>query len=226
VRRAYALAPSITPLLSAKARYITAPIVSYTVEYYLAELTRMIRNVYAGNLGGDFITIMASLIQGQLTQAYNQAWQGDGNDLPLPEFLLTALEEMILGQFDHVDQFFRDIVDARLAGTPIDPLLARAPLWANRWLEAYNEAIRLMQAELGGNMVWRLGNTEQHCETCFALNGIVAHAATWEQLHVHPQGAPNDLLTCGGWRCDCSLEATDQRQSPKAMDSIMNAVMK
>jgi hypothetical protein len=33
---------------------------------------------------------------------------------------------MIADEFTHVEGLFRDIVDARIDGTPIDPLLARA----------------------------------------------------------------------------------------------------
>lgn len=195
-----------------------------TYDYFLSNIERLIRSVYAGNLGGEFVDIMASLISGQLTQAFEQAWKDEGDGGDLPDFLTSPLEDMILGQYEHVDQFYRDIVDARVDETPIDPLLARAPLWAQRWTEAYNTAVALIIKEFGGNMIWELGETEEHCESCAALNSIVARASEWDELGVHPQGAPNSVLVCGGWHCDCRLSPTDKRRSPDAYGRIMNAV--
>lgn len=197
-----------------------------TYDFFLKQLEGLIKGVYNGDIAGEFVDVMANLISGQLTQAFEQAWKDEEGEGSLPDYLSSALEDMILGQYEHVDQFYRDIQDARIDQTPIAPLLARAPLWAQRWTEAYNQAVALIVSENGGNLIWQLGATEQHCETCAALNGIVAFASEWEQLDVHPQGAPNDLLVCGGWQCDCSLESTDKRRSPKAFDAIMNIVSK
>lgn len=227
VRTLAARYPDVVPLLSPRARLLAAKPTEYkTYDYFLSTLERMITNVYEGNLGGEFVDIMASLIQGQLTQAYEQAWKDEEGEGALPDYLTAPLEDLILSQYDHVDQLYRDIVDARVDETDIAPLLSRAALWAERWNEAYNQAVLLITSENGGNLVWRLGATEEHCEVCSALNGVIAPASVWDELGVHPQGAPNDLLTCGGWRCDCSLESTTQRRSPKAYDAILNAVGK
>lgn len=196
-----------------------------TYDYFLSNLERLIASVYNNDLGGEFIDIMANLISGQLTQAYEQAWADEEGEGDLPDYLTGPLEEMILGQYDFVDGFYREIVDARVDEEPIDALLARAALWANQWTSAYNEAVRLITLENGGNMVWQFGDTE-HCETCRQLDGIIAPASVWDELGVHPQQPENDLLDCGGWRCGCSLTPTDQRKSPKAYDLILNAVSK
>jgi hypothetical protein len=218
--------PAIIPHLKGRARWVVTRGEFKTYDYFLRELERMITNVYRDQLGGEFIDIMASLIYGQLEQAYRQAWQDEEGEGDLPDYLADSFESMYLNQFDFVDQFYRDIVDARIDETPIDPLLTRAHLWAHRYIEAYNEAVRLITLEGGGNMVWELGATEDHCSTCSALNGVVARASEWDALGVHPQGAPNDLIECGGWQCDCSLTPTDRRRSPKAYESIMNIVQK
>lgn len=191
-----------------------------TIPFFEDTLTRLVVSVYNGHLRGEFIDIFANLISGQINQAYRQAWQDEGNETDPPAYLTDAAEELILNQYDYVDQYYRDIIDAALDNTPIDPLLARVALWAARWNEAYNSALLLIRAEEGGNLVWKLGATEEHCPECSALNGIVARASEWQELGVHPQGAPNDALTCGGWRCDCSLEPTDQRRSPNAYNRI------
>lgn len=196
-----------------------------TYDYYLQQLERLIRSVYQGNLGGEFIDIMANLISGQLTQAYEQAWTDEEGEGELPDYLASSLEDMILNEYDHVDQLYRDIVDARVDETPLDPLLSRAPLWANKWTDAYNRAVALITSENGGNLIWVYGDTE-HCDSCLALNGVVARASEWEELGVHPQQPPNDMIDCGGWRCQCSLQPTEQRRSPKAYNTIMNIVQK
>lgn len=221
--------PAVIPLLSDKARYIiaSARATEYkTYDYYLSTLQNLVESVYNGYTGGGFIDIMANLISGQLSQAFRQAWTDDGDGGAFPDYLQPPLEDMILSEYDHVDGFYRDIVDARVDELPIDGLLARCPLWAQRWIEAYNLAVSLIVKQAGGNLMWELGATEQHCPECAALNGIVARASEWEALGVRPQGAPNALLTCGGWQCDCKLSPTDKRRSPDAYGRIMDIVSK
>lgn len=221
--------PAVVPHLSGRALWLALASTRggeyKTYDYFLQQVERLVRDVYNGLIGGQFIDIMANLLQGQINQAYSIAWQNEGGDGMLPDYLAAAAEQDILYQYDFVDQYYRDIVDARVDGTPIDPLLARAALWANRYNESYNRAVELITRETGGRLVWRLGATEEHCTTCAALNGIVAFAREWQELDVHPQNAPNALLECGGWRCDCTLEQTDKRRSPNAYTSILNAVM-
>ena len=214
--------PSVVKLLRGRARWMAYSVCGFkvdrnytakTYDYFLTTLERLIRSVYSGLLGGEFIDIMANLVQGQLMQAYEQAWLDDGNLLPIPSYLQQTAEAKILAQFDFVDQFYRDIVDAKIDGTPIEPLLARAKLWTNRFNEAYNDANAKITLEMGGKLVWKLGKTEQHCSTCSSLDGVVDYAVEWESRGLHPQGAPNSNLECGGWKCDCSLEPTTARRS-------------
>jgi hypothetical protein len=219
--------PQVLPHLSGKARWIAAKPAEYkTVDYFLQQVERMVTHVYNNQLGGEFVDLMASLIQGQLTQAFRQAWADEGFDGDLPPYLSGALEEMILSEYTHVDQFYRDIVDARIDETSITPLLMRAGLWAQRYVDAYEQARHLITMELGGNEEWVLGATEEHCPECYALNGIVARASEWDQLAVHPQQPPNPVLSCGGWQCDCERRPTDKRRSPKAFDRIISIVSK
>lgn len=193
-------------------------------DYFLAQIRGLVRGVYNDFIGGDFIDTMANLISGQLTQAYRQAYTDEGyTDFNLPDYLQSSLTDAIAYQYTFVDQYYRDIVDARIDKTPIDPLLQRASLWANRYNEAYNEAVKLITAENGGNMIWEYGAAE-HCDTCRDLNGIVASAKEWEAAGVKPQNAPNPLIDCGGWNCKCSLSSTTRRRSPKALDRILNII--
>lgn len=196
-----------------------------TVEYFEATLTRMVRNVYDGDLGGEFIQIMQDLVLGQISQAFETAWTDDGNELPPPEYIRDASQEMVREQWSHIDDFYRAIVDARVDQTGVDALLSRVRLWANRYNEAYNEGVHLIQINTGGKEEWLLGETEEHCDTCSRLNGIVAYASEWETAGVKPQAAPNEHLTCGGWRCDCRKEKTKKRRSSGALDRILSIIV-
>lgn len=206
--------PKILPHLKGKARWIAnsaQPAPYKTWDFMLHAIERLVINTYNGLIAGDFIDVMANLISGQLTDAYERAWVDDGNDLPMPYYLQQAAENDILIQYDFVDQFYRDIVDARVDKTPLEPLLQRAKLWANRYNESYNNGVHLIELQMGGKEVWRLGRTEKHCPDCEKLNGIVAYASEWEASGYEPQNAPNSKLKCGGWNCDCSKDPTTER---------------
>lgn len=194
-----------------------------TLEYFQTNIDHLVKSVYGGHMGGDFVDIMGNLITGQMADAYRRAWVDNDGTGNLPEYLQTSLDEFVAQNinFDWIYQYYKDIVDARIDGTSIEPLLARAQMWANRYREATAEAVRLITAENGGKLIWIFGDAE-HCETCQSLNGIVAFATEWQTSGFKPQAAPNPLLICGGWRCKCKLEKTDKRRSPKALDTLIN----
>jgi hypothetical protein len=191
-----------------------------TYDFFLTTMERLIRSVYNNQLSGEFLDIVANLISGQLRQAYNQAWEQSGLPGAFPSYLQEDLMNLVVGQFVHVDQLYKDIVDARIDETPIGALLVRAPLWANRWNEAHNRAAHLIRVANGGLEMWMLGQTEEHCDSCSKLNHIVAYAQEWQMLDVHPQQAPNKKLECQGWRCDCMLVPTDKPRTDRAFEKI------
>lgn len=217
IRDAVHVVPQVLPHLSDRARWTLYKPVEYkTFDYMLKQIESLVKGVYSGNVGGQFVDSMANLISGQLTQAYQQAYEDEGYEGELPEYLTASLEAMILGQYDFVDQYYRDIVDARVDGTPIDPLLSRAQMWANQWNTAYNEAIRLITLENGGNLIWQIGDAE-HCTTCLALDGIIASAVEWEASGWKPQ---SEYLECHGFNCKCSLSPTSNRRSKNAAERL------
>lgn len=230
IRKAMVRVPAVGPHLKGKAKFLFAAVHAQpykTYDYMLDQVRRLVTTLYNNQLGGDFIDLMANLISGQLTQAYQQAFEDEGfTDMFLPDYLQESLTSMILQQYDFVDRFFRDIIDARLAGSSIDPLLARAELWAGQWNTAYERAQLLINSKMGGKMVWREGDTKDKCDQCVALDGIVAFASEWDALDVHPKGAPNSTLDCGGWHCECELKPTNQRRSPNAYERIQRIISK
>lgn len=193
-----------------------------TYDFMLRVVQGLIRGVYNGQVGGDFVDAMASLIKGQINQAFMQAYEDEGYTFMLPGYLQDGANRLIAQQtnFDWIYNFYKDIVDARVDGKPLQPLLARASMWANIYLEAYNEALRLITLEGGGNLQWHEGDTQEKCETCKYLDGIVASAKEWEIAGFKPQG---NMLQCGGFNCGCSLTPTTRRRSPKALDALLSA---
>ena len=192
-------------------RYLLPIYKSY--DYFLARIRGLVRGVYDNNIGGEFIDVFANLISGQYRDAYNKAWADEGDGGKFPDYLEASYQEAVSNQYAYVGGFYRAIVDARIDGTSIDPLMARAELWAQGWNTAYENATSLIALNNGGKEEWVLGATEEHCPECAALNGIVMYAREWEALNVRPKNPPNDYLTCGGWRCDCERRPTDKRRT-------------
>ena len=190
-------------------------------EYFLAQTNGLVRALYNGFIGGQFIDTLANLISGQLWDAYEKAWFDEGGDGVVPDYLNKSYQDAVSAQYGYVDQFYRDIVDEKIDQTSLDPLLVRANMWANRWNEAYNEAVRLITLENGGRLVWKMGRAE-HCSTCLALDGIVAFAKEWDAIGIKPQ---SDRLECHGFNCKCSLSPTKARRSPNAYGRIEAAIM-
>lgn len=231
IKTAVGYYPELRPMLGRRARYIAALGKPHdetkTQDAYFRQIWGGILDLYRGGNEGDFIDGMAQSIEQQLTRAFRQALRDNELDPAQVETepYAPALEEMILNEFDFVDGLASDIIAAREAETGFEQFRARAEMWSNRYNDAVNQANALIAEEEGNNLVWVYGDTD-HCETCRALNGIVAKAETWAELGVYPQQPPNDVLDCGGYRCACTLEPTNKRQSPKAYDAILNAVNK
>lgn len=222
LRKAIRSMPEVAPYLSAKAHWMAYNPFQYkTYDYMLRAIEGLVNGVYSGFVGGDFIDTMANLISGQLTQAYQQAFEDAGfTEHYMPDYLNAALEAEILNQYSFVDQFYRDIVDARIDGTSVEPLLRRAQYWADRWNSAYQNATMLIRKEMGQKLVWREGDTQDKCNTCLALDGIVMFASEWDALGLRPKNPPNNKIDCEGWHCECALVPTDARRSPNAYGRV------
>ena len=232
VRATVTVVPAVKPYLKGKALAFVWNIdpAFKTEEYFQSTVEHLIQQVYGGNMGGEFVDIMQSLITGQLTDAVNQAWSDDGNTDELPDYLNELLNQSISDNtdFDLIYGLYKDTVDARVDQSGTDDLMNRADMWAHQWDATYNSATLAINTNTGGKGQWVKGQTEKGCDTCARLDGIVAYFSEWDQLGVHPQGYPNDKLECEGGgpanNCDCEIQPTDQRRSPDALTTIMNIV--
>lgn len=190
---------------------------------YGRQLWRYCLDLYRSGDGGTFLNQFIAAISNQMTRAWNEGAREVG---VTPEEMTDTdraeLKAIIDSEYDHVIDLGEAIIQAR------DRTLAefrqqfrnRVDLWVNRYEDAANRA----KVYFGGRqrLVWTLGQTEEHCETCARLNGIVAFAYEWEQSGIRPQSPPNPVLECGGWQCDCTLKPTDKRRSPDALGKLMD----
>lgn len=193
-----------------------------TIPFFLRAMRRLVQTLYDGYISGEFIETAKNLISGQIRKAYQEVWKQDGTDESFPAYLEQAAAVKIAEQQSFVDGYYRDIVDAKINATSIEPLLMRVDLWVNRYNESKDEAAHLIALENGGKEIWIEGDTVDKCPTCLALDGIVAYAREWEAAGFRPQNAPNKMLDCEGWHCGCRREPTTKRRSPRALETLMN----
>lgn len=194
-----------------------------TVNWYDRAMWSAVRDLYNGNIGSmEFETQMIDMIQNQMRRAWNEGMRSLGLDPEtdmLPEWD-AQLQDIMLSELDYVSPLAQDILQAVHAGDPVDQFHSRVDMWTNRYNDVVNQAIQ-MCSEAGQKLQWQLGATEQHCDTCAQLDGLVAYASEWEEAGIHPQQPPNNMIECGGWRCDCSLNPTDARRSPNVLDHLL-----
>jgi hypothetical protein len=194
-----------------------------TYEVYRSRLWSAAQRLYTGGRDVNFMATFIRTIDQQLTEAWNKGADDVGvapdemtaDDMGILEAIINNETEFIGGiandiQFDRDGEMTPEQFESKYG--------SRVDLWANRYNEAVNRAH--MQFGAKQRLMWVMGDTEEHCETCSALNGIIAFGYEWEEARFHPQMPPNELLSCEGWRCDCSLEPTDKRRTARALDRL------
>lgn len=193
-----------------------------TQEAFERGVWNAVRAFYSDGEVSAFVDTMVYWITEQL----GRAWREGARDMGVkPEEFEDedneALQAIIDNELNFVLDFAGAIETAREAGEGFAQFRSRASTWANRYTDIVNRA----RVHFGGRekLEWHLGATEQHCPSCAYLNGIVAWAREWEEAGVKPQSPPNDNLSCGGWKCDCSLLPTDKRKTRNALSRIQSA---
>jgi len=200
-----------------------------TQAFYERKIGELVKDLYRGRMtASDFDDELLALMDNQLDRAWREGMKENGLDPAkdmTPEWE-AHLERLKLSEVDHIEGFSAAIIEAaakdeaeETPGQSLNGLLARSQLWATRYPEVVTEAI-LVTADPGDRLVWRLGATEEHCETCAELDGYVQTADWWDKSGIHPQEPPNELLTCRGWRCSCTLTPTKEPISERSLSFI------
>ena len=200
-----------------------------SIGQYERQLWSACLNFFRGDVDAfGFIDLFADNIQNQLTRAWNEGARSVGVEpKDMEQIDLEHLHGIIDSELNHVLGIAQDIEDAINDGMTIDQFRSRFRSRIDLWVNRYNEVINEARVYFGDEqkLVWQLGATEEHCETCSRLNGIVAYAREWDIANIKPQNPPNGKLECGGWNCDCSLEPTDKRRSPNALTRLLDIAM-
>lgn len=174
---------------------------------------------------GDFISDFAEAIDKQLTRAWNEG----AREVEVEPEGFTAedvqkLHEIISNEYNFILGLAGAIDEARITGMDEKDFrtkfMPRILLWVNRYKETVNAA----KIWFGGKvkLEWVLGQTEQSCDDCMKLSGTVAFASEWLESGIQPQKPPNEMIGCGGWRCDCKLVPTNKRRTYGARNFLFD----
>lgn len=218
LNRAVELVPEVKAHLSDKALEVLK-----SIDTYDRQLWKYALDLYRGGDPGVFIMNFVEAIGNQL----NRAWREGAKEMGVEPKDMTdddraEIQAIINAEYEHILDLGTAITAAQQGTIQEfrDTFRSRIDLWINRYADVVNQA----EIYFGGKtrLEWVEGDTKEKCSTCLALNGIVAFAQEWEQAGVRPQSPPNTTLVCGGWNCGCSLEPTDKRRSPNALQRIMD----
>lgn len=193
-----------------------------TLEYYQGALHGMVADLFDGDMTQDaFESLGYQLIDDQVTEAWFEGIGRNGFDIEnMTSDWWDHLNGIIAREQDYFSGFADDIASLRKEpDASLDAAFARADLYAQRYIDIENQAW-LYTSAAAETFVWALGGTEEHCPECSALDGWVATSEEWQQSGINPQMPPNDMLTCGGWRCDCRLEKTDAPSMGDPRDAL------
>lgn len=176
-----------------------------TSEYddFIAEMMRLVgngsinKNQFIDELNG-FVSeeIMNAFLEGsgktvaQLSQAelaiIEQAIQTNLESIP---GLADSVTEWVDGDSENINKLIRN----------------RVILWGKNIEGVYNQGF-LRGGDDDEALAWRLGPAD-HCINCATLANLVMTRREWRNSGWFPQ---SPRLACGGWRCGCSFQSTDE----------------
>lgn len=118
---------------------------------------------------------------------------------------VRAVDEMTKAQHEFLTDYVLDVQDARGDDAAEEAVLGRVDYWSQSMQVAYQKG--LTSAKANEMVTWHLGATEEHCDTCSWLNNQRHRRKWFDDKGYIPRQPGSKTLDCGGWRCDCTLEA-------------------
>jgi hypothetical protein len=194
---------------------------AYTEDRYSKEIYDAASAYWKDGRRGSFSTRMNATIKFGLTSAFEQGADKVGvapdefeqPDKDYRDSLIDEEKSHVSGLLDFLDGLAND-PNAKLSDANY-----RLDMWVKRYSDVYEKALLNFGQKV--RFIWRYGDTIAHCASCSGLEGLVAWGSEWEQAGIKPKSS---LLACGGYQCDCSIDPTDKRRSPKALQRIMDVV--
>ena len=175
-----------------------------------------LRSAVRGLWSGDLSLVSGyDALQSTIRRHLTQAWLAGAAQCGIKQADLTdsewaSLNNEIIAQYGYLPGLVADVINNSQAnGGSLEPLYTRLDLWVNQ----YNRVLAMGQASACADqkMIWVLGATEEHCTDCARASGRVYRMSVWQKYGWQPQ-SPG--LECGGWRCDCRFEVTDESITP------------
>lgn len=178
-------------------------------ENYRRMIRAAIRGLWTGAIDYDgFWNAMSSAINSGLTGAWHAGMKDCGvqpDEMTSQES--AALLRRIVYEHQWIDGFANAIEQGSKAnGGALTTLYNRAEIWIGRWEGVRTEARVMACADK--KLKWTLGPTE-HCSSCTRLDGQVRRASFWNDKGILPRIHDAPYLDCHGFRCQCTLEPTD-----------------
>jgi len=188
-------------------------------------------SIYIGDLRtkplheiGPFAVDFANAVETGLNEAWRLGMrENDVSEMDEDGEMQEIVDGIVASEREHIPDFAEYIttvaLNADTMGEAITGVDSRLQMWINRYEDVRNQAI-MYTADEKTKMIWIYGDT-QHCETCAALNGIVAYAREWDESGLQPQSPPNPNLECGGWHCQCQLIPTTEKKTRNALQRLL-----
>lgn len=177
--------------------------------YYIA-LTKFCTQAWRGEMDKvDFQRAHRALLKQSAEEVYIEGLKEGGYESEgearanMEDSDWAAIDAFYKDQSQYVNAFAKDVTSATRemqAG-----IFSRCETWAAS-LAALG-AIARAAAQKNRMGTWRLGKTEEHCDTCAKLNGTRHRVRWYTERGYIPRQPGNEMLKCGGWNCDCKVIA-------------------
>jgi hypothetical protein len=205
VQKAIKSIPEVYPYLSREARKLAAKQFQNYRQLRSDYWSRIYDTIYAYLDGSKPITQYRNSMQTLVSDYYHEAadmgYEMSGGTLPINDATQRRLDDRITKELEFVAALFL--------------LLRKKEDISDFDVEAYDRATGYTNSidsiyllgKLGGlkdePLIWHLGNTTEHCKTCFSLDGTT-HLASWYLENGYIPREPNSpTLDCKGFFCDC-----------------------
>ena len=137
-------------------------------------------------------------------EAVDLGWKDGGQEPPLDDELLDWFNARVNAEQGFIDELFQQARQLRKEADfdYFTWITSRADTYTQAVASVYNAAV--MFAQKNKMLVWHLGKTEKHCDTCLSLDGG-RHKASWYIARDYIPRKPGAAMDCAGYNCDCSL---------------------
>lgn len=192
-----------------------------TYTSYQRAIKELVRGYWSGAIARyDFLDSGET----RISKGFDEAWTEGARTVGVEPDERTdeeqaTLDEQIATEISYLPGF-ADAIEAgsRDNGGALQPLLDRAELWGN----AYAGIVTLAQTTSGADlkMKWFYGDTVDHCPDCSQYAGKIFRKSEWNDVSARPQSKE---LACGGWKCDCYFEVTNERKTRGKPPALIGA---